>query len=99
MPESGLRIALVSHDTKKPALVDLASSWREALSRHRVCGTGTTVGEVIQARADLQVGILLSGPNDDDPRWARALRYGTPKCSGSSWTLDRRTCTRTMCKC
>jgi methylglyoxal synthase len=66
MPESCLRIALVSHDAKKPALVEWASSWREALSRHRLCGTGTTAGEVMQACAGLQVEELLSGPKGGD---------------------------------
>jgi methylglyoxal synthase len=43
MPESGLRIALVSHDAKKPAFLEWASSWREAVSRHLLCCTGTMV--------------------------------------------------------
>jgi methylglyoxal synthase len=66
MPESCLRIALVSHDAKKPALVEWASSWREALSRHRLCGTGTTASEVMQACVGLQVEELLSGPKGGD---------------------------------
>lgn len=66
MPEIGLRIALVSHDAKTPALVEWASSWREALSRHVLCGTGTTAGEVTQACPGLQVEELRSGPEGGD---------------------------------
>jgi methylglyoxal synthase len=66
MPERGLRIALVSHDAKKPALVEWASFWRGALSRHLLCGTGTTAGEVMQACPGLQVEELLSGPKGGD---------------------------------
>jgi len=66
MSESSLRIALVSRDAKKPALVEWASSWREALSCHHLCGTGTTAGEVMQACRRLQVEELLSGPKGGD---------------------------------
>jgi len=49
MPESGLRIALVSHDARKPALVAWVCASQAALSRHALCGTGTTAVEVMQA--------------------------------------------------
>lgn len=66
MPEGALRIALVSHDAKKAALVGWATAWREALSRHRLCGTGTTATEVMQACPGLAVEELLSGPKGGD---------------------------------
>jgi methylglyoxal synthase len=66
MQMSGLRIALVSHDAKKPALMEWASSWREALSRHVLCGTGSSAGELMKACPELRVEELLSGPQGGD---------------------------------
>jgi methylglyoxal synthase len=66
MPEHGLRIALVSHDAKKPALLQWASSWQEALSRHHLCGTGSSARDVMTACPGLQVEELLSGPEGGD---------------------------------
>lgn len=66
MPECGLRIALVSHDARKPARVAWVCAWQAALSRHASCGTGTTAVEVMQACPGLQVEELLSGPQGGD---------------------------------
>ena len=66
MSDRPLRIALVAHDAKKGALVEWAQAWREALSRHRLCGTGTSAGEVMEACPGLHVEELLSGPKGGD---------------------------------
>ena len=62
MPDRPLRIALIAHDARKGALVEWAQAWREALPRHRLCGTGTTAGEVMKACPEPDVEELLSGP-------------------------------------
>lgn len=66
MGKGGLRVALVAHDAKKEALAGWAAAWREALSRQRLCGTGTTAGEVMRACPGLRVEELLSGPKGGD---------------------------------
>ncbi len=66
MNRGPLRIALVAHDAKKAALVEWAAGWRDALSQHRLCGTGTTAGEVMKACPGLEVEELLSGPKGGD---------------------------------
>jgi methylglyoxal synthase len=64
--DRALRIALVAHDAKKEALVGWAQAWSEALARHRLCGTGTSAGEVMEACPGLRVEELLSGPKGGD---------------------------------
>lgn len=66
MADRALRIALVAHDAKKGRLVEWARAWREALSRHRLCGTGTSAGKVMEACPGLRVEELLSGPKAGD---------------------------------
>jgi methylglyoxal synthase len=66
MADRVLRIALVAHDAKKEALVGWAAAWQEALAAHRLCGTGSTAGEIMQACRDLRVEELLSGPKGGD---------------------------------
>jgi methylglyoxal synthase len=68
MLESSLRIALMSHDATRPARADLTRSWGQALSRHRLCGTGTTAGEVIQVCTNLQADEPPSGSKGRDPQ-------------------------------
>jgi methylglyoxal synthase len=64
--DRALRIALVAHDAKKEALVGWARAWSGALARHRLCGTGTSAGEVMDACPGLRVEELLSGPKGGD---------------------------------
>ena len=59
------RVALVAHDNRKEELVDWARFNQGTLSRHDLCGTGTT-GSLIQARLGLPVTRLLSGPLGGD---------------------------------
>ena len=66
MAERTLRIALVAHDAKKEALVSWARAWRKVLTGHRLCGTGTSAGEVMEACPGLSVEELLSGPKGGD---------------------------------
>ncbi|HEV7267356.1 MAG TPA: methylglyoxal synthase [Falsiroseomonas sp.] len=41
-------------------------AWREALSQHRLCATGTTADEVMKSCPGLHVEELLSGPKGGD---------------------------------
>ena len=59
------RIALIAHDNMKPALLEWCAENREALSRHQLCGTGTTAG-LIREQTGLPVFAYHSGPLGGD---------------------------------
>ena len=59
------RIALVAHDSQKPALVDWADRNRDALARHALWGTGTT-GQRVSEATGLEINLLRSGPLGGD---------------------------------
>lgn len=59
------RIALIAHDNKKRELVDWCVKHRDVLSRHFLCGTGTTARLVADA-ANLPVKAYKSGPLGGD---------------------------------
>ena len=58
-------IALIAHDSKKAQLIDWCRQNREILSRHFLCGTGTTARMVTEA-TDLPVKGYNSGPLGGD---------------------------------
>ncbi len=59
------RIALIAHDNMKPSLIDWCEKNKEELSRHNLCGTGTTSGR-ISASTGLCVFAYKSGPLGGD---------------------------------
>lgn len=58
-------IALVAHDGKKRELIDWAEANKEILSRHFLCGTGTTA-RLIAEKTGLPVTAYNSGPLGGD---------------------------------
>lgn len=54
------RIALIAHDAKKEELIKWCEDNRNILSRHELCGTGTTA-RMITDRTNLQVKGYNSG--------------------------------------
>lgn len=58
-------IALIAHDSKKAELIDWCMANKEALSKHFLCGTGTTARMVTEA-TDLPVKGYNSGPLGGD---------------------------------
>lgn len=58
-------IALIAHDSKKPELIEWCKQNRKILSRHFLCGTGTTARMVTEA-TDLPVKGYNSGPLGGD---------------------------------
>ena len=58
-------IALIAHDSKKAEMIDWCRENREILSRHFLCGTGTTARMVTDA-TDLPVKGYNSGPLGGD---------------------------------
>ena len=59
------RIALIAHDAKKEELIRWCEDNRNILSRHELCGTGTTA-RMITDRTNLQVKGYNSGPLGGD---------------------------------
>ncbi len=58
-------IAMVAHDAKKEAMVELAKENKEKLSKLKLVATKTT-GQLIRDNAGIQVSLLQSGPMGGD---------------------------------
>jgi len=58
-------IALIAHDAKKQELADWCALNKKQLSKHFLCGTGTTA-RLIAERTDLPVKAYNSGPLGGD---------------------------------
>jgi methylglyoxal synthase len=61
------RIALVAHDNRKETLLDWVQKNEKILSRHFLCGTGTTARLIIE-RTGLPVKAYRSGPLGGDQK-------------------------------
>jgi methylglyoxal synthase len=69
------RIALIAHDNMKPTMVEWCKQNKEILSRHFLCGTGTTAGKINEATG-LPVKAYLSGPLGGDQQIGAMLANG-----------------------
>lgn len=69
------RIALISHDKKKDAMVALAREFHGFLSTCQICATGTTGGR-LQREVGLAVESMLSGPLGGDLQIGARLAIG-----------------------
>ncbi|MBP3886793.1 MAG: methylglyoxal synthase [Cellulosilyticum sp.] len=58
-------IALIAHDNRKKDLINWVQTNREILSKHFLCGTGTTA-KLIAAETELPVTAFNSGPLGGD---------------------------------
>jgi methylglyoxal synthase len=54
------RIALIAHDNRKQVLVDWVKRNRHILSKHFLCGTGTTA-KILSESSELPVKAYKSG--------------------------------------
>lgn len=61
-----MRLALIAHDAKKPAMVAWAAQNRAALERCTLWSTGTTGRRLTDAYPSLSITILKSGPLGGD---------------------------------
>lgn len=61
------RIALVAHDNRKETLINWVQKNEKVLSRHFLCGTGTTARLIIE-RTGLPVKAYRSGPLGGDQK-------------------------------
>ena len=60
-----MRIALIAHDKKKPAMLDFVSKWRNELEKCQLVATGNT-GKRIQKETGLKITRMVSGPLGGD---------------------------------
>ena len=68
-------IALIAHDSKKDEMVEWALKNKEILSKHELCGTGTTAKRVAVATG-LTVKGYLSGPLGGDQQIGAKVAEG-----------------------
>lgn len=68
-------IALVAHDHLKDSLLNWCKKNREELSRHNLCGTGTT-GTLIKQEIGLNITPMLSGPMGGDQQIGALIAEG-----------------------
>ncbi|URZ06895.1 methylglyoxal synthase [Clostridium felsineum] len=66
------KIALVAHDNRKKALIDWCKTNVAILSKHDLCGTGTTA-KLISEETGLQVLPYKSGPMGGDQQIGAAI--------------------------
>ena len=69
------RIALIAHDNRKEALINWAYENKEELSKHKLCGTGTTA-RLISEKTGLKVEGFKSGPMGGDQQIGAAIVDG-----------------------
>lgn len=68
-------IALVAHDNRKQDLIEWAKSNKEILSRHFLCGTGTTA-RLITEQTGLPIKAYKSGPLGGDQQLGAKITDG-----------------------
>lgn len=73
--ETEKRIALIAHDNMKRGLIDWCVQHRDELSKHSLCGTGTT-SRLIRDETGLAVKSYLSGPLGGDQEIGASLAEG-----------------------
>lgn len=69
------RIALIAHDNMKPTIIEWCQNNKEILSRHFLCGTGTTATKINEATG-LPVRAYLSGPLGGDQQIGARVAAG-----------------------
>ena len=69
-------VALIAHDARKAALLDLVRAHRNVLARFELIATGTT-GRLLTRRAGLPVEVMRSGPLGGDLQIAARIVDGT----------------------
>ena len=60
-----MRIALIAHDKKKEDMIELATKYKEVLSKHELYATGTT-GTLVMGATGLSIIRMKSGPLGGD---------------------------------
>jgi len=77
-------IALIAHDNKKEDLIQWVKENKEKLSKHFLCGTGTTA-RLISEGVSLPVRPFLSGPLGGDQQIGARIAEGKIDCLIFFW--------------
>ena len=67
-----MNIAITAHDAKKELMVQFCIAYCGLLSRHTLCGTGTT-GKMVSEATGLKIQQFLSGPQGGDQQIAARI--------------------------
>lgn len=83
-------IALIAHDNMKKELIEWVKQNKEVLSRHFLCGTGTTA-RLIAETVQLPVRAFKSGPMGGDQQIGARIAEGNidlMRFFGTLWNLN-----------
>ena len=67
-----MNIAITAHDAKKELMLQFCIAYCGILSRHTLCGTGTT-GKMVSEATGLKIQQFLSGPQGGDQQIAARI--------------------------
>ena len=67
-----MNIAITAHDAKKELMVQFCIAYCGILSRHTLCGTGTT-GKMVSEATGLKIQQFLSGPQGGEQQIAARI--------------------------
>lgn len=67
-----MNIAITAHDAKKELMVQFCIAYCGILSRHTLCGTGTT-GKMVSEATGIKIQQFLSGPQGGDQQIAARI--------------------------
>ena len=70
-----MNIALIAHDKKKDAMIELAVRYKDVLSQHELCATGTT-GTLVMGETGLPIKRMKSGPLGGDQQIGSMIAEG-----------------------
>ncbi len=70
-----MKIALIAHDKKKDAMIELATKYREVLAPHELYATGTT-GTLVMGETGLKITRMKSGPLGGDQQIGSMIAEG-----------------------
>ena len=73
--EKKMKIALIAHDKKKDAIIELAKTYKDVLCGHELYATGTT-GTLIMGETGLCIHRMKSGPLGGDQQIGAMLANG-----------------------
>ena len=71
-----MKIALIAHDKKKDAMIELAKEHKDFLSKHELYATGTT-GTLIMGETGLKITRMKSGPLGGDQQIGSMIADGS----------------------
>ena len=74
--KKNMKIALIAHDKKKDAMIQLAIKYKEVLAPHELYATGTT-GTLVMGETGLKITRMKSGPLGGDQQIGSMIAEGS----------------------